>query len=81
VRNLGCEGGLTFQELTELSEEQKAARLKENPRWCRVEYRGLAGWVAGRYLREGTGNVRAVDPAPDLPYPDAGRTCDGELDM
>jgi hypothetical protein len=53
VRNLGCQGGLTFQEFTELSEEQKAERLRENPRWCEVEYRGIRGWVAGRYLREG----------------------------
>ena len=53
IRNLGCKGGLTFQEFTELSEEQKAQRLRENPRWCRIEYRGITGWVAGRYLREG----------------------------
>ncbi len=53
VRNLGCQGGLTFQEFTELSEEQKAERLKENPRWCKVEYQGTTGWVAGRYLTEG----------------------------
>ena len=52
IRNLGCQGGLTFQEFTELSEEQKAIRLREHPRWCKVEYRGIAGWVAGRYLRE-----------------------------
>jgi hypothetical protein len=53
VRNLGCQGGLTFQEFTELSGEQKAERLKENPRWCKVEYQGTTGWVAGRYLTEG----------------------------
>lgn len=53
LRNLGCEGGLTFREFTELSEGQKAKRLKENPRWCRIEYRGVTGWAAGRYLREG----------------------------
>ena len=53
LRNLGCQGGLTFREFTELSEEQKAKRLAEHPRWCRIEYRGVTGWVAGRYLREG----------------------------
>ncbi|MEA3277216.1 MAG: SH3 domain-containing protein [Pseudomonadota bacterium] len=54
VRNLGCQGGLTFREFTELTEEQKAKRLKENPRWGKIEYQGVNGWVAGRYLREGT---------------------------
>ncbi len=54
VRNLGCKGGLTLREFTELSEEQKAERLQENPRWCRIEYQGVTGWVAGRYLAEGT---------------------------
>jgi uncharacterized protein YraI len=54
VRNLGCRGGLTFEEFTELSEAQKARRLKENPRWCKIEFKGTTGWVAGRYLMEGT---------------------------
>jgi hypothetical protein len=53
VRNLGCTGGLSFQELTELSPAEQERRLKQNPRWCKVEYRGIMGWVAGRYLREG----------------------------
>ena len=55
VRNLGCQGGLSFEEYTTLSEEEKAARLKANPRWCRVEYEGVVGWAAGRYLGEGGG--------------------------
>ncbi|MGA7981594.1 MAG: SH3 domain-containing protein [Chromatiaceae bacterium] len=54
VRNLGCKGGLSFQEFTELSPAEQERRLKQNPRWCKVEYRGITGWVAGRYLREGT---------------------------
>lgn len=53
VRNLGCKGGLTFQEFTELSPEQQKRRERENPRWCKVEYQGVTGWVAGRYLGEG----------------------------
>jgi len=53
VRNLGCKGGLTFQEFTELSPEQKKERERENPRWCKVEYRGVTGWVNAHYLREG----------------------------
>jgi hypothetical protein len=54
VRNLGCKGGLTLREFTELIEDQKAKRLQENPRWCRIEYQGVTGWVAGRFLMEGT---------------------------
>ena len=53
IRNLGCQGGLTFREFTELPKSDQERRLKENPRWCRVEYRGMTGWVAGRFLREG----------------------------
>ena len=53
VRNLGCRGGLTLEEFTTLTPEQQAARLRENPRWCKVEYEGATGWVAGRYLAEG----------------------------
>ena len=56
IRNLGCQGGLTFQEFNELSEEQKARRVREHPRWCKIEYRSMTGWVAGRYLREGECN-------------------------
>lgn len=54
VRNLGCQGGLTLHEFTTLSEAQKAERLRQNPRWCQVEYQGIRGWVAGRYLAEGS---------------------------
>ena len=52
IRNLGCQGGLTLLEFTTLTQEQQARRLLENPRWCRVKYRGITGWVAGRYLAE-----------------------------
>ena len=53
IRNLGCRGGLTFQEFTELSPSARKRRERENPRWCKVEYRGVTGWAAGRYLAEG----------------------------
>jgi hypothetical protein len=52
IRNLGCQGGLSFQEFSSLSPAQQQQRLRVNPRWCRVEYRGATGWVAGRYLAE-----------------------------
>jgi hypothetical protein len=52
LRSLGCRGGLGFEEFTTLSEEDKRRRAAENPRWCKVDYRGTVGWVAGRYLAE-----------------------------
>lgn len=54
VRNLGCRGGLTYQEFTTLSAAQRQQVQRERPRWCRVEYRGVQGWVAARYLTEGS---------------------------
>jgi len=54
LRNLGCQGGLSFQEFSTLSKVEQAKRLKQHPRWCRVEYQGVTGWVAGRYLAEGS---------------------------
>ena len=69
LRNLGCQGGLTFQEFTELSKARQTARLKENPRWCRIEYQGVTGWVAGRYLQEGTCDSMATGRVPDLREP------------
>ena len=53
VKNIRCQGGLTFEEFTTLSEAEKAKIIKERPRWCLIEYKGIEGWVAGRYLREG----------------------------
>jgi hypothetical protein len=53
IRNLGCQGGLTFEEYSTLSPEQQEARIRANPRWCRIEYQGTTGWVAGPYLAEG----------------------------
>ena len=54
LKNLKCVGGLTFEEFTSLSEADKQKIQKERPRWCLVEYKGVRGWVAGRYLREGS---------------------------
>jgi hypothetical protein len=52
-RNLGCKGGLTFEEYSTLNKAEQARRLKQNPRWCHIEYEGVTGWVAARYLAEG----------------------------
>ncbi|MBE9561164.1 MAG: hypothetical protein IMF15_10275 [Proteobacteria bacterium] len=52
VRNMGCKGGLTFDEFSTLSDIEKQQILKQRPSWCRVAYNETTGWVAGRYLRE-----------------------------
>lgn len=52
IKNLRCVGGLTYHEFTNLSEAEKNRIKKERPRWCHIEYRGIKGWVAGRFLRE-----------------------------
>ena len=54
LRNLRCRGGLTFEEFSTLSEADKRKIERQRPRWCRVEYHGVTGWVAGRYLQEST---------------------------
>lgn len=53
IKNMGCQGGLTYQEFTTLSESEKQQITRQRPRWCRVSYQGITGWVAGRYLQEG----------------------------
>ena len=53
LRNLDCRGGLTLKEFSTLNPEQRAERERQNPRWCKVEYRGMTGWVAGQFLAEG----------------------------
>ena len=63
LRSLGCQGGLSFEEFTTLSEEDQRRRAAENPRWCKVDYRGTVGWVAGAYLAE-DGCSPATTPAP-----------------
>lgn len=57
IQNLRCVGGLTLHEFTTLSEAEKQRITKERPRWCYIEYQGVKGWVAGRYLREGSCDV------------------------
>jgi hypothetical protein len=52
LRNLGCQGGLSLEEFSTLSEAAKQQRLAANPRWCQVAYQGQIGWVPGRYLAE-----------------------------
>lgn len=51
VRNLGCRGGLSFAQWRKASPAQR--ERGQRSRWCKVEYRGVTGWVAGRFLAEG----------------------------
>jgi hypothetical protein len=49
LKHLGCRRNQPPMELwVRMSAQQKREALT---RWCRVEYRGMQGWVAGRYLR------------------------------
>jgi hypothetical protein len=63
LKNIMCVGGLTLEEFTNLSEAEKEKILQERPRWCYIEYRGIKGWVSGRYLREGFCQ-QASEPQP-----------------
>jgi uncharacterized protein len=51
LRNLGCEGGISFAEWEQATEEERAQATRK--RWCRVEFNGVTGWVAGWFLTEG----------------------------
>ena len=52
IQNRGCEGGLSYAEWAEATEEERAASVRR--RWCRVSFAGSEGWVAGRFLAEGS---------------------------
>ncbi len=54
IKNLGCQGGVTFAEFSGLDEAAQKQILRHRPRWCRIDYQGVTGWVAGRYLAEGS---------------------------
>ena len=51
IANLGCTGGLTLEEWTEATEEERAESKKR--RWCLVGYDRTVGWAAGRFLADG----------------------------
>lgn len=50
VENLGCRGELTFAQWEKASPAQRERARRA--RWCKVRWRGVTGWVAGRYLVE-----------------------------
>ncbi|MFK8251738.1 SH3 domain-containing protein [Ancylobacter terrae] len=49
LSNLGCNTP-SFERWLAMTPAQKNAAAAN--RWCKVHYRGLTGWVRGRYLRE-----------------------------
>jgi hypothetical protein len=64
LRNLGCTGTPTFQQWMAMSESERSRSARA--RWCRVDFAGARGWVAGRFLREGAGGAepRAASIGP-----------------
>lgn len=52
LKNLGCKGAPTFAEWTRMSEAERVRSARA--RWCKVQHDGRTGWVAGRFLKEGS---------------------------
>ncbi len=52
VRNLGCQGGPNIVEWEQMTPSEREAA--SHKRWCRIEFGGIRGWVAGRFLAEGS---------------------------
>jgi hypothetical protein len=50
LRNLGCRRNQpALVDWAHMNAQHRREALTE---WCRVEYRGMQGWVAGRYLKK-----------------------------
>lgn len=52
IRNLGCQGGMSFAEWETATDAERVAAAQT--RWCRVSYGGVEGWAAGWFLAEGS---------------------------
>lgn len=63
IANLGCEGGLSYAEWSAASEEERAASSRH--RWCQISFEGVEGWVAGRFLAEGSAPKGVASPSFD----------------
>lgn len=50
LKNHGCPNHVTFAQWKRMTPAQKDRAARS--RWCEVEYMGLKGWVAGRFLKE-----------------------------
>jgi hypothetical protein len=56
LKHLGCRRNQP--PLEQWMRMTKAQRQDAQIQWCRVEYRGKQGWVAGRYLKKDGGPAR-----------------------
>jgi SH3-like domain-containing protein len=54
LKNLGCKGGLTMNESMTLSKEKQAEIERKRPRWCKIDFDGIQGWVYAQYISEGS---------------------------
>ncbi len=50
IKSFGCPNNVTFEQWKRMTRAQKD--LAARSRWCEVEYKGMKGWVAGRFLKE-----------------------------
>ena len=53
LKNLGCKGGLTMNEYTSLSKAEQEKIKRTRPRWCKIAFDGVEGWVYAKYITEG----------------------------
>lgn len=64
IRNMGCEGGMSYAQWAQASKAEREAA--SHRRWCRISYKGVEGWAAGRFLGEGsTPRKAALSPSFD----------------
>ena len=56
LKHLGCRRNQPPME--QWARMSPAARREALTQWCRVEYRGTEGWVAGRYLKRDSGPAK-----------------------
>lgn len=61
IRNLGCEGGLSYAEWEAATKQERSAGAHQ--RWCQISYKGVEGWVAGWLVSEGSAPLPAFDCA------------------
>jgi SH3-like domain-containing protein len=50
IKNLGCPSHVTFEQWRRMTQAQRDRAARS--RWCQVEYNGVRGWVASRFLKE-----------------------------
>lgn len=69
IENLGCIGQMTYAEYEAASDSERAAGAHRG--WCNVAYEGIEGWVAARFLAEGSAPANAGEN-PDATTDDTG---------